>query len=142
MFQLFKKTQQKTEERKLAERYPAEEVTYKNTHFKSKMEKNVYCFLSWLIEKYPDSFYSVRYEPERFHFKKNKWGCTSYVPDFKFNTACGMYYFEVKGFWEQRDGVKISLMKRDYPWLKMYYVDSKNYKKMKELYAKKVPGWE
>jgi hypothetical protein len=124
------------------DRYPANKGYRDGISFDSTMEYNVYLFLSYLIDKYPDAFFSVKRAPERFHFRPNKWGVTAYVPDFKFNTACGLFYFEVKGFWEMRDGIKIKLMERDYPWIKMRYVDRSNYKNMKKLYSKYIPKWE
>jgi predicted nuclease of restriction endonuclease-like RecB superfamily len=127
--------------KEIVDRWPAQKVTYDNIPFKSKMERNVYCFFKHLCNIYPDAIFSIKYEPERFRFPKNNYGCPSYTPDFKVNTACGNFYIEVKGFWERYDALKIKLLKRDYPHIKLYTIDSKNYSRLKKLYSKKTPQW-
>lgn len=141
MLQLFQKAPVNPPQIKMSERYPAKQVDLKNIHFKSKMEANVYLWLDYLIRKDPHTFFTVWYEPERFHFKKSPWSCTSYVPDFKLTTKKGSYYFEVKGFWDVLDRAKINLMKRDYPWIRLKIVDKRQYNKVKDYYGHRIPEW-
>jgi hypothetical protein len=115
----------------VAERYPANRRVRGGIEFKSTMEYNVWLWLQWCLDNNP-AFFSVKYEPERFHFRPNKWHCSSYVPDFKVITRKGMYYIEVKGFMDFFDRVKLTLMKRDYPYIKMRVFDRKRYQEMKK----------
>ena len=124
-------------EKKYKVRYPAHKVyePILDVTFKSKMEKNVFSFLKTRkLDK-------VEYEPEIWKFKPNKFGISWYVPDFKITDGKRIWYIEVKGFLEKQDLQKAYLCKRDYPWIKIFYILPKQYNLIKKYYAKDIPEW-
>ena len=119
-------------------RYPAK-AGYRNDtkiYFKSKMEANVYRYLK------TKNFDTVEYEPDLLYFKPNRFQIKGYVPDFKVSFGKRFYYIEVKGFMEKSDYQKIALVQRDYPWIKLYYINSEKYNLIKKFYSKQIRHWE
>ena len=119
-------------------RYPAKAGYRHDTkiQFKSKMEANVYRFLQ------TKKFDQVEYEPDLLYFSHNRYGIKGYVPDFKVTFGKRFYYIEVKGFMEKSDYAKIALVRRDYPWIKLYYINAEKYNLIKKNYAKQIRYWE
>lgn len=90
------------------------------------MESVVYEWLRLLVLSEPQTFFSVKYEPELFKFRPNRYGCTAYVPDFKLITKRGIRYIEVKGYMDFFDDVKIKLFKKNYPWVRIRVIRPKD----------------
>jgi len=119
-------------------RYPAKAGYRHDTkiNFKSKMEANIF---RWLKTK---EFDQVEYEPEIFYFRPNKFGIKAYVPDFKVYYGKRFHFYEVKGYFEKSDYQKAWLVRRDYSWIKIYFITAKEYKLIQKFYSKKIPHWE
>lgn len=100
------------------------------------MEANIF---RWLKTR---KLESVEYEPELFYFKPNKFGIKAYVPDFKITDGKRIWFIEVKGFFERQDFQKAALVANQYPWIKIYYIDSEKYNLIKEYYSKEITEWE
>jgi len=137
MFYLRKK-EEDLEKTKFRIRYPAKEGLRNDLqiYFKSKMEANVFRWLKTL--KYDQ----VEYEPELFYFEKNKFGIKGYIPDFKVSYGKKFHYIEVKGFFEKSDYQKAWLVRRDYSWIKIYFITAKEYALIKKYYSKQIRNWE
>lgn len=131
---------------KLENRYPAN-LGYRpdcpeiKKPFRSSMEANTYRYLRYLKNKH-GRIVSIEYEPERFTFRTNKYNIHSYIPDFKITTVTGVRYIEVKGVVDRLSITKTALLKKDYHWIKIYYLLPNFYESIREKYKNIIPEWE
>lgn len=84
----------------------------------------------------------VEYEPKGFKFRDNIYNIRYYIPDFKISTKQMVWYVEVKGFVDNSARQKAKLVSSQYPRVKIYYILPREYKLIKEWYAKDIPNWE
>lgn len=121
-------------------RYPAKRYYRRDLgiEFKSSMEANVFRF--FLTRRWD----RVLYEPECFKFPKgaSPLGITGYIPDIKLIDRHREVYVEVKGYVDEPAREKARLMKKYYPYIRMWYILPEGYKKIKDNYAHKIPNWE
>jgi hypothetical protein len=105
-----------------------------NQYFRSSWEANFARYLNYLKDN--NDIFDWLYEEDRFEFIEIKRGIRSYMPDFKvWNTKNSIpYYYEVKGWMDDSSKIKIKLMKKYYPEIKLIIIDEKKYKIIKNLY--------
>lgn len=108
--------------------------------FKSKMEANIYRYLT--CDK--EGSIIVKYEPDMFTFPKGSSpiGVERYVPDFKVTNGKYTHYIEVKGVETPVDVEKARLLRKHYPWVKLYFIYSKDYQRIEKEYSQLIPNWE
>lgn len=112
-----------------------------NIHFRSRWERNYARYLNYLIKN--NQFIKWEYEVDIFWFEKIKRGVVSYKPDFKvYNLDGTIEYHEVKGWMDDRSKTKIKRMAKYYPQVKLYIIDSKIYKDIKNKLSRLIEYWE
>ena len=101
------------------------------------MENNYFRFIR---QYYPNI--KIDYEPERFMFPHTRGNIGAYVPDFRLRLGKWTWYIETKGYMDSSSLEKFRLMKRYYPYIKIYLVGQRAYNIIRKSYASKVRGWE
>lgn len=110
-------------------------------YFRSSWEANVARYLNVLVEK--GTIHKWEYETDTFWFEHIKRGSRSYTPDFKIwdKPDSEPYYWEVKGWMDQKSRTKLDRMKRYYPNVRVEVIGKNEYKAIK-TWASLIPGWE
>ena len=78
---------------------------------------------------------NYQYEPKTFDLGKN-----TYTPDFYLPET--EEYYEIKGYFPERDKQKLSLFKQLYPDIKLSLINKQEYLSLKEKYENLIPSWE
>jgi len=102
-----------------------------NQYFDSAWEANYYRYLQFKRRKF-------QYEPKAFKVMLPNNKITHYIPDFLIQDT----FIEVKGYWRPDAKLKFKFFKEQYPHIKIAVLGPSQYKKIKNLYAKKIPNWE
>lgn len=99
-----------------------------NYYFRSSWEY-IYA-LSLQNQKTENKITDWKFEPKTFTFEKELLKVTYYTPDFEIITLDGsVEYHEVKGWMDERSILKLSLMKKWYPEIKIVLIQSDWFKK-------------
>ena len=108
-------------------------------NFRSSMEANVYRYIT---ECHPD-ICLCEFEPHLFTERDGLPHGFNYLPDFRCTTHEGQqFYIEVKGVWDARSLRAMEVMKRYRPDIILKTIGPKEYKIIKERFAKSIKGWE
>lgn len=86
------------------------------------------------ILKYEGKEY--KYEPTTFDLEKG----LTYTPDF-YITKIGEF-FEIKGWFRERDKKKINLFRQKYPYINLHVIEKQKYKELKKKYMPLISNWE
>jgi hypothetical protein len=113
-----------------AKRYFREDL---GIEFKSSMEANYY---RWIKRLNPEI--DIVYEPEIFKFPNNNTGIKAYVPDFRLRNGKHVWYIEVKGHMDILSIDKLRLMRKYYPYVKLYVVGVRAYNLIRNIYSKQA----
>lgn len=81
---------------------------------------------------------SYIYEKKHFKLTKSDDSTTYYTPDFQINS----WFFEVKGWWTPIAKEKFVLMKEQYPEVRIYVIDEKEYHLIENESHSLIQGWE
>jgi hypothetical protein len=111
-------------------------------YVRSSWEANIARYLNWM--KSIGAIFAWEYEADTFWFLNFKRGTRSYTPDFKIWDRAGdtPYYWEVKGWMDQKSQTKLSRMAKYYPDVKVIVIGSAEYKAIRNQARRVVPGWE
>src|SRR3990172_11890794 len=110
-------------------------------YLRSRWERNYARYLNYLIKN--NQIKSWEYEVDVFWFNKIKRGVVSYKPDFKvYNFDDSIEYHEVKGWMDDKSKTKINRMRIYYPKVKLYIIDHKIYKDIKNKLSRLIEFWE
>ncbi len=110
-------------------------------YFRSMWEANWARYLNWL--KARGEILSWEYESEEFAFPNIKRGTRFYKSDFKVTNKNGsVEYHEVKGWMSPQDRTRLKRMAKYHPAVKIIVVDGKYYRRVADMVAKCIPGWE
>lgn len=110
-------------------------------YVRSRWEANIARYLNFLVSKC--EIYKWEYEPDTYWFENIKRGTRSYTPDFKIwdKPDSEPYYWEVKGYMDQKSQTKLKRMAKYYPQIKIVVVASNEYKEIKK-WSTLIPEWE
>lgn len=96
-------------------------------YFRSKWEANYALYLDFLMTH--GEIGDWQYEPERFIFEEIKFGCRSYLPDFKvLNPNGSIEFHEVKGYMDGRSKTKLKRMAKYYPGVDLKVISGIEYR--------------
>lgn len=114
----------------------------KKIFLRSRWEANYARYLEYL--KQNKRIIDWDYETQTFLFKNGREDrCFAYVPDFEILTKSrDVVFHEVKGWYDERSRIKIKKMRQEYPSITLKLIRERQYKKIKEKYANKIPNWE
>jgi hypothetical protein len=110
------------------------------TFFRSAWEANFARYLNWL--KARGEIDAWEYEPETFWFEAIKRGVRSYKPDFRVTEKGRVYFYEVKGWMDDKSKTKLRRMKKYYPAVEVRLFGEKDYRALKAKVSALIPGWE
>ncbi|UOF90815.1 hypothetical protein LSG31_00585 [Fodinisporobacter ferrooxydans] len=110
-------------------------------YVRSRWEANVARYLNFLKDQ--KKIYKWEYEPDTFWFEKIKRGTRSYTPDFKIwdTEDSDSYYWEVKGYMDQKSRTKLDRMKKYFPNVRIELICKKEYKEICK-FSGLIIGWE
>ncbi len=113
-----------------------------NRYFRSAWEANVARYLNWLVAN--GQLFKWEYEPDTYWFEHVKTGSRSYKPDFKLwdNEDSAPYYWEVKGWMDQKSRTKLKRMARYYPDVKVFLISRQEYHSIANKVGSIIEGWE
>lgn len=98
---------------------------------RSSWEANIARLLNYLNIQY-------EFEKHQFTLIDSDGSNIIYTPDFKIYNR----FIEVKGWWNEKSIKLKQLMGKQYPNIKITYIDEKLYKKLTIKFAKKINNWE
>lgn len=108
-----------------------------NKGFKSSWEANIARLLNYLNIDWEYELATNCFAVEV------KSGTTYYHPDFKvFKKDNSYYWFEVKGFWNQKSLEKVRSFYEKYPNERIELIDNDIYYMLQEKYSSIIPHWE
>jgi hypothetical protein len=106
---------------------------------RSSWEFNYAHFLNKLV--LDGKIKSWEYEAKSFKFPKLIFGCRTYTPDFLvIKNDDTIIYHEVKGWMDEKSILKIKLMKKYFPKVKLKIIDEMKYKAI-EKNKNTIPNW-
>ncbi len=110
--------------------------------FRSSWEANIARYLNWMIGQRLLSKWE--YEVDTFWFEEIKRGTRSYKPDFKIwdKLDSEPYYWEVKGWMDQKSKTKLERMKKYHPTITVHLIDQAKYNSIKRQVSSLIPNWE
>lgn len=108
--------------------------------FRSAWEANFARYLNWLLAR--GEIDAWEYEPTTFWFEAIKRGVRSYKPDFRVTEKGRVYYYEVKGWLDDKSKTKLKRMKKYHPTVEVRLFGEKDYRALKSKLSAIIPGWE
>lgn len=110
-------------------------------YFRSSWEANWARYLNLLV-----SWKQIRewkYEPVTYEFVGIKRGTKFYTPDFLVTeNNGGEYFYEIKGYMDQRSETKLKRMKKYHPKVEIRLIQQKEYKSIEKQVSTLIPTWE
>jgi hypothetical protein len=111
----------------------------KKIAMRSSWELNYAHFLNKMV--LDKKIKSWEYEAKSFKFPELVFGCRTYTPDFLvINNDDKIIYHEVKGWMDKKSILKLKLMKKHFPEVKLKIIDELKYKKI-EKNKNAIPNW-